>query len=604
MYKPQVIESQQNLVCMNKHDLPISQVVWDPKLSFDQRLLCTQCVEDYDSETRTMGYKKVFQLIEEKQRTKLQEYENLLMPHINSVLQIQTAINALKQNIIQQLEQLYRISEDWIKNLESTKQELSKYSFFQELDKLIKNEQNHFDENKLKTEIYLIHSEWSNQINEKFELFKDFQEYSDCQDILKKITQVDDTLQLSPPLSPIKLIPERFSMKIPTQSRSSNQLSNLLGTSQIANSPFTYQLLPQMSHKQTYFCRAISINHDNSIIIVACNSNIKIMEILLDQQQQSSSSSINSTNEIETKRTPRLLQLLQGEHSDFVNTLNFFRNTPSMLNSFLSGSKDSTIIIWSPTTNSSQQQPTQWAPLFKLNGHSNSIRCLIIHPLSEDLVISGSDDKSIKFWSCAAFFQQKCQWTCQQTISEHLDCVWALSLNMDGNKLISCGEDKLILVMELSNRQQWEVKQKIQVEIQGTRICFINNNQFSFQACSGKALPSLYIYTLYPSSGLFSKSKDIPVQGGGQPCVFYFPQQYIPSKQLLISKNGCYVNLIRFQFSSYDEIQETQLEQSINFGFECDGEIFGTISEDGEFLITWDSKSKDVQIRQCMERKQ
>lgn len=51
---------------MNKHDLPISQVVWDPKLSFDQRLLCTQCVEDYESETRTMGYKKVFQIIEEK----------------------------------------------------------------------------------------------------------------------------------------------------------------------------------------------------------------------------------------------------------------------------------------------------------------------------------------------------------------------------------------------------------------------------------------------------------------------------------------------------------------------------------------------------------
>ncbi|CAD8110109.1 unnamed protein product [Paramecium primaurelia] len=604
MLKPQVIESQQNLICMNKHDLPISQVVWDPKLKYDQRLLCTQCVEDYESETRTMGYKKVFQIIEEKQRMKIQEYENLLMPHINSVLQFQTAINTLKQNIIQQLDQLQRISEDWIKNLESTKQEISKYSFFQELDKLIKNEQNNFDENKYKKEIQLIHTEWSNQLTEKLDLFKNFQQYNDCQEILKKINQVEESLQLSPPLSPIKLLSERFSIKLPTQSKSSNQLSNLLGNSQIANSPFTYQLLPQMSHKQTYFCRAIAINHDNSLIIVACNSNIKIMEILLDSQLQLSSSTINSINEIETKKTPKLLQLLQGEHQDFVNTLNFFRNTPSMLNSFLSGSKDSTIIIWSPINFSSQLQPILWGPLFKLNGHSNSIRCLIIHPLSEDLVISGSDDSSIKFWSCATFFQQKCQWTCQQTINEHLDCVWGLSLNEDGNKLISCGEDKQILVMELSNKQQWEVKQKIQVEIQGMRICFINNNQFSFQACSGKALPNLHIYTLNPSSGLFSKSKDILVYGGGQPCVFYFPQQYIPSKQLLISKNGCYVNLIRFQFSSFDEIQESQLEQSIHFGIECDGEIFGTMSEDGEFLITWDSKSKDVQIRQYIERKQ
>lgn len=66
MSKLQIFESQQNLICMNKHDLPISQVVWDPKLSVDQRLLCIQCVEDYENEARTIGYKKVLQMIEEK----------------------------------------------------------------------------------------------------------------------------------------------------------------------------------------------------------------------------------------------------------------------------------------------------------------------------------------------------------------------------------------------------------------------------------------------------------------------------------------------------------------------------------------------------------
>ncbi|CAD8043924.1 unnamed protein product [Paramecium primaurelia] len=42
-----------------------------------------------------------------------------------------------------------------------------------------------------------------------------------------------------------------------------------------------------------------------------------------------------------------------------------------------------------------------------------------------------------------------------------------------------------------------------------------------------------------------------------------------------------------------------QLEQSINFGYDC---VYGTISHDGQFLITWDYKSHKTQIKKYYQK--
>ncbi|CAD8129674.1 unnamed protein product [Paramecium sonneborni] len=37
--------------------------------------------------------------------------------------------------------------------------------------------------------------------------------------------------------------------------------------------------------------------------------------------------------------------------------------------------------------------------LTKLKGHKSYINCLVVHPINENLIVSGSDDKKINFWS-------------------------------------------------------------------------------------------------------------------------------------------------------------------------------------------------------------
>ncbi|CAD8155287.1 unnamed protein product [Paramecium pentaurelia] len=245
-------------------------------------------------------------------------------------------------------------------------------------------------------------------------------------------------------------------------------------------------------------------------------------------------------------------------------------------NQFISASHDKQIIIWSINHNN------QWISSQKLNGHSDWIFCLVLNK-NEDLIISGSDDKTIKFW------QKKQQWLCSQTITDHTDIVCGLSLNEQQNKLISCGYDKFILIIEQSSQDyKWNVIQKITVEQYGYRLCFINDNVFTFQPYSKELM---HVYEMSNTNKQYSKTKDILVKSDYNGCEVYFPQQYINSKCLLVNKNGYNVNLIR-----KNQNDDFITLQSIQFGTNF---LFGQMSEDGEYLITWDDKSNEIQIRKC-----
>ncbi|CAD8215242.1 unnamed protein product [Paramecium octaurelia] len=302
------------------------------------------------------------------------------------------------------------------------------------------------------------------------------------------------------------------------------------------------------SIKQKEYCRAIAINNDNSIVLAGCNSDIKVFEFKQEQL--------------------KLIQLL-SEHSYNVNTLNFMKKSTQ----FISGSYDRQIIIWS------MDQYNQWICEYKLNEHNDEINCLILNN-NEDLIISGSDDKKIKFW------KKQNQWRCSQTITDHAKDVVGLSLNEKQDKLISCGYDLFILIIEQS---QWVI-QKIAVEYFGLRLCFINNNVFTFQP---RVSNYMHIYEINSTNKQYSKINQIDVKSDSDQCSYQFPQQYIKSKCILVNKNGKNVNLIRKNKKGHFIIQ-----QSIQF--EHNG-IYGSMSENGDYLITWDVRSKEIQIRKYQE---
>ncbi|CAD8062975.1 unnamed protein product [Paramecium primaurelia] len=264
----------------------------------------------------------------------------------------------------------------------------------------------------------------------------------------------------------------------------------------------------------------------------------------------------------------KLVQSLD-HHRLWINTLLFMKKQDY----FISGSSDQSIIIWQ------YQKNSLWHISQQLDGHTGAISCLELSE-NEDILISGSSDCSIKFW------EKRINWNCYFTLNGHSGSIQSLSLNSEQNQLISCGYEDNQIILSQQKGKVWIKIQKITVDQWGLRLCYVNNNQFAFQPyCQN----NLLIYQFNFKTKQFDNTKKINVKSSKQ-CNSQFPQKYVTSKQILISKNGNYVNLIKS-----DENGGFICDQSIDFGTSS---IYGTISEDGEYMITWDLKSLEIQVRQ------
>ncbi|CAD8161701.1 unnamed protein product [Paramecium pentaurelia] len=326
-----------------------------------------------------------------------------------------------------------------------------------------------------------------------------------------------------------------------------NQISNDL------KNEFKYVLLPTMSIKQIETCYAIAINNRNTLCIVAMCSMIKIMEI------QELKKEFNQ-NSLEDKAKCIQLQILEGIHTDIVSTLNFMEK-PENIDSFISGSFDGRIIIWAlKKIKQDFVKQKQWFPQFILLVHISYVNCLSL--LNDENIISGSSDNTIKLWNLNKI---KNDWSCIQTIREHTDIVFGLSINEDKKQLISCGGDKKILIMKLTSNGKLQINQIINVDIRGSRITFITNELFVFLQESSN---NLHIYKALRKN-IYEQYQEFPVSGGGQSCDFYFPAQYIKQMNLLVLTFG-------------------KLEVS---------RTYGTISNNGDLLMTWNSTSNQIQFR-------
>ncbi|CAD8215033.1 unnamed protein product [Paramecium octaurelia] len=316
--------------------------------------------------------------------------------------------------------------------------------------------------------------------------------------------------------------------------------------------PIKFELLKQYSIKQGERCNSVAFNKDCSIVAVGCESLIKIFEFKQGILQQTH---------------------ILNQHKHGVSALYFMKKS----NQFISGDYKGFILIWA------SNHVNQWICSQIVRQQNDIINCLILNN-NEDIIISSSNDNTIKFWT------KKNEWICQQTITDHKRWISQLSFNEKQNQIISCGWERLILVIEYSEQvKKWMVIQKIPVDCQGLRLCFINDNLFTFQPKKGNLI---YVYEMNSLSKSFTKTKHITVNQGDD-TYQYFPQQYIKSKQFLVSKHDKYINLIR-----KTDNDEFQVEYSIQFGSQA---LFGQMSDDGEYLITWDDLSKEIQIRRCIE---
>ncbi|CAD8190565.1 unnamed protein product [Paramecium octaurelia] len=253
-------------------------------------------------------------------------------------------------------------------------------------------------------------------------------------------------------------------------------------------------------------------------------------------------------------------------------------------NEFLSGSCDKTISVC--YLNDDQK----WDIKQRLEGHQGGINCLLMNK-NEDLLISSSDDMLIKFW-----VKDYDLWECSQTIGGHSSFVSSISLNEAENQLASCSKDNQILIHSYDNDAKiWIPFQIIQINQWGRRLCFLSDQIFVFQP---EMREQMHIYQLDKENNNFAKSKEVLVGVGSERkknrgCFWFFPIQYIQQKQILINKNRCCVNVIQI-----DQNDEFATIQSIDFQTKV---IFGKMTDNGEYLITWDDRSCSIQIRQYLD---
>ncbi|CAD8132513.1 unnamed protein product [Paramecium octaurelia] len=330
-----------------------------------------------------------------------------------------------------------------------------------------------------------------------------------------------------------------------------------MGTKQIKDKDhnqqqFQYKNLEGFQITYEEKCFALAFNQSCSYLVAGSDFNIKVFKFDYEQLQPT--------------------QLLIA-HKDYVQTLNFMKQTNQ---SFISGGRDSFIIIWELNNMSN------WYKKQTLNYHILPITCLIISK-NEEFFFSGSDDRTIKLYHK----NHDQEWFCKQNIMDHSGTINGLSLNQEQNKLITCAQDFKILIIERDN-DNWFVIQTI--EQYGLRLCFIFDNLFTFQPNDN----AMYLY--YPESNnqiINYKKKKIGTKRGGCVCTSLFPQQFIQSKSLLMNKNGGYVHFIKIL-----DLNTYYIVQTINFGTYC---LSGEISEDGEYFVTWDNLSNQIQVKKYIE---
>ncbi|CAD8071337.1 unnamed protein product [Paramecium sonneborni] len=335
LIKSIMIEQDVDLCCSRNHKQPIQMVVFDPNLTKNERLLCQNCLEDFESNMKMVGLNKVLSSIDYKQIKQNEYKENLIQTNIEQVQNIQRSLIEIKQNILQTIDQLIGNSGEWIKILYEIGEQTQTYSFFEELDHLITNSYREEQNEVILKEIKQINLSWITKTTQKIQCLN--QNYKQLIIDLKQ--KIQSVVQNNQKKEQIK---------------------------QLVNDPINLKLV---NNNQNQFddCFAISFNNDGSMMVSGCSKDIKIWEF-------------------QNGKIREVLKL-KG-HTDVIRCLTFANQN----NSIISGSGDCSIRCWK------QLNFKQWKSSQAYTDHTDQIECILLSK-DDTQLISCSQDKSIKIWT-------------------------------------------------------------------------------------------------------------------------------------------------------------------------------------------------------------
>ncbi|CAK79590.1 unnamed protein product (macronuclear) [Paramecium tetraurelia] len=531
MIQSKMIEKEEELQCSLKHKLPVLMIACDRKLKRNQRLLCSECMENLESKAQLMSFKKVLQNIEENQKQKKENVENVIMGSIKLIEELQKDLFLLKSNVVQSLDQIIGNVDEWIRHIILIGQQNVTYSFYNELDNLINQERlAEFGQKQLIDQINQIQQSWNQKIEKKLNLFKQFSEGQKCKNILQQLIDVNETEENQ---GKIKVTQENYEISIQNfqemiqvENKQKQLEQQLMMYKQVQ-----FNLIDD-SNQQIGICFAIVFNKDGSIMI-SCDSN----EIKIWNFQQGTFKLSNSYN----------------KHSQAVSCLVYSKKT----NNFISGCYNNQIICWQ------QINQNEWKCSQPFEQH-DIVHCLLLNK-QEDQLISGGDDRKIIVWK-VDFINNDL--TFLYSLDQHTNSVKSLSFNQSETVLASCGYSHFI-IWEKGLQGKWEFKYKQDVSLYGNKIHFMNDYQF--------------LWVNGYKDDILNSNKTISLIKNNQ-CEddYYFPIIHNKDRNVILVRHKHHIYLIRqLNDGTFNILASLDSKTT---------KTFGTITNNAQYLLFWDRK--------------
>ncbi|CAD8119437.1 unnamed protein product [Paramecium sonneborni] len=551
-------------VLCQSHNKEIIAFDLDPERAKENRLACIYCIEEnaikYVSLTKVQKQWNQLEEIKKKKLEALQqkhsENEQVIVQQLNVFTEV---LKQKNQEITDYLKEHNSIMNNIVNSaLQGMNQNWQKFQkknildIIETLSTVQLNEEITFKQEKeiLQQEIQLKKS-----VHDSFQKLKETY-ISTLQKISEKICWDNDLisfntikLQNKELIQTPKEIEFNIQMQCGLKQQNIKQIQTQTEQQALQQGSINYLMLQNHAIKQNDNFRALSFTKENDFLIAGCNKQIHIYKFCWGQ-----------------------LELIQQIDKHEQNICSIYSMKKSK--SFITGDFNGKIIVWIYDEN-------KWKSQAEVKEHSDFVNQILLNK-DENEMITCSDDKTIKFYT-----KEQQQWKCVQTIKNHINNVHAISLNPSENTLISCGFDNIISILVKDFLQkEWQMKQTIKCEQYGYRICFFKNNSFFFQP---QGQQKMQLFQKSSQNGEFEKTKEFEVNKLYSSCSRWFQMEYQVQNQLLLCKNGNCVNLFKVQ-------DDCTLKAEQTITFETSG-ICGALTNDTLYLILWDDKSKQFQIR-------
>ncbi|CAD8127922.1 unnamed protein product [Paramecium sonneborni] len=576
------IESRQDC---EKHQLPICVVVWDKNLDKNERLFCSECMDNLEYNTiNVKSYVSAMQLVEQTQSKRREEVSNVIMMSVLQIEKLEKSLNILKQGVVQRLDKMIDICGNWIKNIYQIREQSKVIlNFVDELDSLINETKVELDLKLLIDQINKANKSQENKIIERLEQFQEFEETKQCVEYIKGIDQLYvSTKQEEQSLDDN----QQYELTQVRDDQDQEQYQEQQKQSQTEENA-EFNLIDDY-HYQKGDCQVMAFNKSGSIMISTENTRIKIWNYNQGK-----------------------LKLLDSFwiHKNQITCLVYSKQTDS----FVSGSDDKTIICWQQKN----QNGLEWIHSFPYQQHTGYVNCLLLNK-DEDLLFSGGSDKSINVWH--SNFKNN-QLIYLYSLNEHSRTVLSLSLNQSETLLASCGyqefiiwsktfrdKEKFELLKQQNNimnttqfeqlkqnqlpyfqpdKQQFSKSQQKLLIPNGCKIQFITDSQFIW-VTDDKSINQVLVFELQDDKFILQNDKTIElIENQQSDDQYYFPIVYNQDKQLILIRHKHHIYLIKnVQDAKFNILASKNCGTAYNYG---------TMTDDAKYLVSWDKSQKKYQ---------